>query len=160
MRAVARVSLCALACTGLIVAAAWGFGGWQIGTADDLDLAGAGRRLMAEVRKEADLTVRNQASVRRLAGKQQVVDELLTGGLTLQEAGDAFRRLNDETSEAGAGAADATVGAGAAASNEALYCNVLVWADCTAAQEPNRAGRVAQLHAELHDLLHEPLHGA
>ena len=41
MRSAARVSLCVLACTGLIVAAAWGLCWWQ-SVAGELDLAGSG----------------------------------------------------------------------------------------------------------------------
>ena len=131
MRSAARVSLCALACTGLIVAAAWGLRPWQ-GVAGELDLAGSGRWLMAEVHREAELKDRSEAMVRRLMDKQAVIDELFKGGLTLREAGEAFRRLDEEARQEKAAAT-------AAATDEASYRNVLAW---RAARRPtNRTAR-------------------
>ncbi len=148
MRSAARVSLCVLACTGLIVAAAWGLCRWQ-SVAGELDLAGSGRWLMAEVHREAELKDRSEAMVRRLVDKQAVIDELFKGGLTLREAGEAFRRLDEEARQEKA-----------AATEEASYRNVLAWARGAASDESNGQSRLAQLQREMNALLHRPLRRA
>ena len=127
MRSAVRVSLCALACSALIVAAAWGLCRWQ-GVAGELDLAGSGRWLMSEVHKEGELKDRSEAMLHRLMDKQAVIDELFKGGLTLREAGEAFRRLDEEARQE---EPDAT------GSDEAPYRNVLSWRRCAASAESN-----------------------
>ncbi len=155
MRFIARVSLCALACTGLIVAAAWGYGRCRGAAVGDLDLAGAGRWLMAEVHKQAELKNRSEAMMHRLTDKQAVIDELFKGGLTLREAGDAFRRVDEEAREEQGDAAESTTFTG-----ESEYRNVLTWARCAASAESNGPARLAQLQGEMDALLHRPLRRA
>ena len=153
MRSVMRISLCALACSALIVAAAWGLGRWQ-GVAGELDLAGSGRWLMAEVHKEAELNNRGEIIMHRLMGKEAVIDQLFQGSLTLREAGDAFRRLDEEARQDEDDAAATTV------TDEAPYRNVLIWARCAASAESNGQARLAQLQREMDALLRRPLRRA
>ena len=104
---------------------------------------------MAEVHREAELKDRSEAMVRRLVDKQAVIDELFKGGLTLREAGEAFRRLDEEARQEKA-----------AATEEASYRNVLAWARCAASDESNGQARLAQLQREMNALLHRPLRRA
>ena len=156
MRIVARVSLCALAAAVLLVAA-WGCARFASGLLSDVDLAGAGHLLMAEIHRGDDLGARNEALNHCLTDKQEVVNGLLAGRLSLREAADEFRRIDDEVRVAVNEGSDD----GAAGSDEAVYGNLLAWARRTASGDARLTARYVRLEAEVYDVLqHRALQGA
>lgn len=155
MRIVARLLLCAFAGFALICGLVWGLGQVRGGVFRDLDLAGAGRLLTAELRKQDDLDVRNEAALRCMQGKGVVTTALLAGKLSLSEAAEAFRQLDEECGEPLVGP-EPQVDERAAASEGADYENVMLWAEAAAQRNPDQAPRLAQLQAEWLNQPHHP----
>ena len=127
------------------------------GLLSDVDLAGAGHLLMAEIHRGDDLGARNEALNHCLTDKQEVVNGLLAGRLSLREAADEFRRIGDEAKvAANDGSDDAPAG-----SDEAVYGNILAWARHTASCDARLTAGFARLEAEVYGVLHRrPLQGA
>jgi hypothetical protein len=124
----AACTLFTVACLAVVLWAPW--------TGPDL------AALDRESRRDEDLERKSQALARILEGKQQLVAELVAGGLTLPEAAERFRRLNAAFAEGNLSARQ--VGAG----EEDLCRRVLAWAGSVLEGKPERAAVLTRLKAE------------
>jgi len=155
MRALARLLVFMLALAALLVGGGWALARWQTGFVADLDLPGASHSLLIQIHTGDVLAAQDEPVRERLRDKSEIVAALLDGRLSLREAGDEFRRLNEE--KAAAGGQDA--GSTAPMSEDAVYENLLAWVNAAAAADPHARPRAAEIRAEAASLLRRPLQG-
>ncbi len=108
---------------------------------------GALRDLARNDEQRERLRRQSRALLERNKGKERVVEQVLARRLTLLQAAAEFRRLHEETR---ADADPVCLGWGEDLSDEALCCNVLVWADghAASADDPRRESVLSALKAE------------
>jgi hypothetical protein len=155
MGAMVRLFLCAVACVAVFVGAACGVTWLGGGAFADLDLAGAGRALMAEIYKQDALNIRDNAMRRCVLGKEAVIEDLFADRLSVREAAYEFRRLEGEFIQAVEGDRELLDAAKIVGDDDvSVYMNVQTWAAHAAGQNPARAARLVQIEAEVDALLH------
>ena len=94
-----RLPLFALVCVALLAGFAVAFASWWGEAGGAWDVLGLGRRLVFEGRRQQELEAHDRAVVACLHGKYRVTEEVLAGRLTVEEAVEHFRRLEDARDE-------------------------------------------------------------
>jgi hypothetical protein len=160
VRAARSLLVCALAALGLFAGVAWAVARWQGGLRAALDPVDAGRAWTTALHDQDELEFRHQALWQCMQGKTEVTEALLDGRLSLPEAADKFRQLEQELNEADPGRRqDIADGLTVGDDDASVYRNVLQWALQAPTGPPERAARLDAIRAEVDAVLRRPPKG-
>jgi hypothetical protein len=112
----------------------------------DDDLRELGRVLWTEQVREEALVNRERALYQHLTWKEEVVNEVLAGQLTLLEAAERFRAAQGELDDG----QDEIIGSFKLVPDEEMCLNVIRWVSCRLSTDPQRQDEVVgRLQKEL-----------
>jgi hypothetical protein len=160
MRAMLRLFAYAVIAFAVFTGAAWAVAHWQSGLVAALEPAAAARAYMAGLLKQDELESYHQAMRRCIEGKQEATNALLVGRLSLGEAADEFRRLEDHLNEAVPGRRREIGDRLMVGDDDAsVYKNVLDWAEHSPSRTQERTARLDEIRTEVYAALHPPDQG-
>src|SRR5262249_11087118 len=114
---------------------------------DSLDLLAYLNKWSEETRRHEDFQVRTILVVRRTVEKHRIVEELIARRLTLREAAQQFRELDEDVKQVQP--EEPRLAAPAENDDAAAYRNVFVWVQAEVSVRPEAEDRLSELEQEM-----------